>query len=340
MQTSGRSAWQAVQAIMLAGGVVLWGSLWFAPETGLAILWNAVIPAAPAVFVIAAGWWRNICPLATLSLLPQRLLPSLRPRLSLRCQAKLQLAGVLLLLLIVPLRRVSLDLSGPATAITLGAVALLAVAAGLVGEKKSAWCAGLCPVLPVESLYGTRPVRTFPNTRCGSCQACVARCPDSMKRKVAAESRPPFAKLAAILMTGGFPGFIAGWMQVPDYRPDEGWNHALEAWGLPAVGMVLSLTLYGVLRRLMAARHHSLLAALFAAASVIIYYWFRLPGLMGFPGPAGTDGVLVDIHDSIPHWTPAVLRAGAVGFFLFWFLRVAPDRQWMYRPSAQGGVEH
>lgn len=327
-------AWRVVQSVVLAGAGVLWLSLWFAPDAGLTILWNVIIPVAPALFVVAAGLWRNICPLATLSMVPRRAGISQRRRVSPAVQAWLQLVGVLLLLLIVPLRRVSLDFSGPATAVTLAAIGMMALGAGMIGEWKSAWCAGLCPVLPVEALYGSKTGHKFTNAHCTNCMACVSRCPDSLSNGSASASTRPAGRLAMLLMTGGFPGFIAGWMHVPDYPPGQGWTHAAEAWGWPALGMAGSLVLYIMLRKLLPARRHTLLATLFAAASVTVYYWYRLPGLLGFAGPAGRAGVLVDLHTAIPDWTPAVLRTAAAAFFLAWFLRPAPARSWMQRPPA------
>ena len=324
--------WRVAQAGMMAGAAVMWLALWFAPDAGLAMLWNILIPAAPALFVIATGLWRNICPLGTISLLPRYYGVSQRRRLSRATQGRLQLAGVLLLLLLVPLRHVTLNLSGPATAITLAALALLAVTAGWYGEWKSAWCSGLCPVLPVEMLYGKKTVRSFANAHCASCQACVVHCVDSPGVAATALRRTPCKGLADLLMTGGFPGFIAGWMQVPDYAGSEGWNHALEAWGIPAAGMACSLTIYLSLRSILPDHRRALLAASFAAASISIYYWFRLPSLLGFCEEGRQAGVLFDLRAAAPAWTPAVLRAATTGFFLAWFLRPGSGRAWMPRP--------
>src|SRR5690606_38788772 len=64
--------WRTAQAVGLALTVVLLTGLWAAPQPTLRVLWYAVIPLLPAVFLVQPGLWRNVCPLATLSTLPGR----------------------------------------------------------------------------------------------------------------------------------------------------------------------------------------------------------------------------------------------------------------------------
>ena len=179
---------------------------------------------------------------------------------------------------------------------TLLLTAMVAVCLGCIFEWKSAWCAGACPVLAVETLYGSKPVKSFTNAHCASCQGCVMRCPDSLGSSAVSQSTVRSKRLALLLMTGGFPGFVWGWMHVPDYPLQEGWHHLAEAYGLPALGMAVSLLLFAGLRWLLPTRRRALLATLFAAASVIIYYWFRLPSLIGFSMFPNGDETLIDLR--------------------------------------------
>ena len=104
-------------------------------------------------------------------------------------------------------------------------------------------------------------------------------------------------------MTGGFPGFMAGWMHVPDYPPHEGWPHLGEA--------------QGACRRWAWRRLLPTGRPFFAGdvASVMIYYWYRLPSLIGFSMFPDGDEMLVDLRHSVP----------------LWFLRPASSGIWMPR---------
>ena len=324
--------WRTVQVAGMLGALGLWVGLWLVPGVALNILWNGIVPMAPALFVLATGLWRNLCPLGSISLLPRKLGLSQRRRVDGVLQARLQLMGVVMLLLVIPLRRVLLDLNGPATAVTLLLTAMVAVCLGCIFEWKSAWCAGACPVLAVETLYGSKPVKSFTNAHCASCQGCVMRCPDSLGSSAASQSAVRSKRLALLLMTGGFPGFVWGWMHVPDYPLQEGWHHLAEAYGLPAFGMAVSLLLFAGLRWLLPTRRRALLATLFAAASIIIYYWFRLPSLIGFSMFPNGDETLIDLRHSLPGWFPWAMRCASTLFFLGWFLRPSSSGIWMPRP--------
>lgn len=328
--------WPTAQGIIVAGAAVLWLCLLLKPAVGLAILWNVLIPVAPLLMVVAAGLWRNACPLATLALLPRRLGMSRARRLPAARQDRLQLAGVAALLLIVPLRHVLLDRHGPASALLLLGAALLAVALGACFDWKSAWCSGLCPVHPVEKLYGARVGASLKNAHCQHCAGCMRGCPDSLPARLGstAADRPGGQPLASLIMVGGFPGFVVGWFLVPDYEAASGWRHLADAYLLPFAGLALSLALFLVLQRLVAPPHRRLLGLAFAALAVAAYYWFRLPALLGF-GLFPDDGVLVDLSATLPAWSPVVMHAATTGFFLWWFLlRPTPSRAWLTRPRA------
>ena len=52
--------------------LALLAGLMVAPDTATLLLWDGAIPLLPAVFLINPGLWRNVCPLATLNLLPNQ----------------------------------------------------------------------------------------------------------------------------------------------------------------------------------------------------------------------------------------------------------------------------
>lgn len=58
------SLWLAVRyaGLVLFLGLTAAVALW--PTTWLPVFWGMAIPVLPAVFLIAPGFWRNVCPLA------------------------------------------------------------------------------------------------------------------------------------------------------------------------------------------------------------------------------------------------------------------------------------
>jgi hypothetical protein len=248
-------------------------------------------------------------------------------------QDRLALLGVVLLLLIVPLRHVVLDTSGAATAQTIGLLAVIAILMGTQFRWKSGWCSGLCPVHPVEKLYGSEPAGSWANAHCHLCERCVVACPDSVPGvSPILPKEKGVRRLAGVLMVGGFAGFIWGWFHVPDYTGTEGWGHLAQAYGLPFVGLAFSLAAFLLLERLVPERHGMRLRRLFAAAAISCYYWYRLPALFGF-GPFPGDGMLVDLHDVLPDWFPVMSRTATTTFFLWWLVwRCEGRRTWMVRP--------
>ena len=331
--------WRIVQVIVWFVGAGILGALIFMPAIGIHAFWNILIPVAPALVVLAPGVWRNICPLASTGLFARHMNFSVRNKLADLWRGRLNLIGVLALLLIVPLRHVVLDTSGPATAVTIGCIVAAAVLLGLSFEWKSGWCSGLCPVHPVEVLYGSSPLLTVPNVHCHLCEECGTPCPDStpsMHSLITTHSRAQ--RLAGTLMAGGFAGFIWGWFQVPDFSGDEGWRHLDLAYGLPLGGLAVTLSLFLLLRFFIPARHEKTLVRAFATAAVACYYWYRLPALFGF-GPFPGDGMLVDLTGSLPSWFPAASQVASTALFLWLMLSRNPRaRSWTTRPPFARGA--
>ncbi len=327
--------WRTLQLTVWLVGLGIFLALVFAPTIGIHAFWNVLIPVAPALFAIATGFWRNVCPLGSTALLTRHMGWFTRRELSVTWQARLELMGVALLLLIVPLRHVILDLNGPATAITLATIILLAVIVCTRFEWKSAWCSGLCPIYPVEKLYGSEPVASFTNAHCHRCVACVTPCPDSQPSvSPLVQDQIRLRRLGGTLMVGGFVGYIWGWFHVQDYVANEGYKHLIEAYAWPLSAMMVTLTAYLLIERLIPDRHHMRLNRVFAAAAISCYYWYRLPALFGFALFPG-DGVLVDCRDVLSSWFPVALRIFTTIFFFWWLvIRASASRTWLTRPPA------
>lgn len=327
--------WRLAQSLVLLAGLALVASLFLYPALGLDLLWNGLIPLAPLLLVVFPGLWRNICPLATFSLLPQRWGRGPQRALPRSLAGHFSLLGLIALLLIVPLRHVYLDRNAGASALMLLAAAAMAFLAGWNRVSRSAWCNGLCPIHPAEKLYGQVPAWTPANARCGSCAKCSRPCPDStrsMNPTVAASS--PLERLPGHVMVGGFAGFVWGWHQVGDLSGPLSVSEVVLAYAWPIGAGALSLASYALARRYSSNLPESRrrLVRVYAWAAVTLYYWFRIPALMGFGEHPGT-GMLVDwtAHGEWPAW----LAQATSTTFLSWFmlLRGGSAGSWLLRPA-------
>jgi hypothetical protein len=284
--------------------------------------------------VVAPGLWRNICPLGTFALLPRHFGLSRRKRLTLAGQARFQLIAVILLYLIVPIRHLFFNTNGPATGILLLSSAAVALWAGYTYDWKSGWCSGLCPVHPVEKLYGARTVVSFNNAHCSACKNCTSPCPDSTPgMHPLLKEKTPLHRSTGLLLAGGFPGFVWAWFQVPDYQIFTDWITVLYVFAVPFAGMLVSLLIFFALYRVVPSERLEALVRVFALSAVGFYYWYRIPALMGF-GMFPGEGLLIDLSNTVPVWLPNVLRLSVLLFLVFWFFRKRDEaKSWSIRPE-------
>lgn len=327
-------AWRIGQAFVWLIGAGLLYCLVFHQSTGLLLFWNILIPLAPALLVVFTGLWRNICPLATTNLLPRHLALSKGKKLTAKQSGILNLVGVIALFTIVPLRHAIFNTNGVATAALIVTLVLAGIIPGLFYEWKSAWCSGLCPIHPVEKLYGGNVLITVPNAHCTNCMNCVVPCPDStITAHPVSSGKTIYQKLSMFLITGGLPGFIWGWFQVPDEK-NTGLTHALLAvYKMPLMGLAFSLTVFFISYNFINRKFEKKLVNFFAAAGVSCYYWYRIPALLGFDKTGG-EGLLIDMRGTLPQWSIRLLAAAAVAFFFYWLvIRKQNGKSWLLRPQ-------
>ncbi len=327
--------WKIIQILFWFVGIGLLTIMLFFPPLGVTLFWNVLIPVAPALLVIGTGIWRNICPLATTAMIPDRLSISKKKQLTFSQQQTLHLFGVIALLLIIPLRHVLFDISGQATALIIMSLSLVAVTSGLIFESKSAWCSGLCPVHPVEKLYGSRVAFSLPNVQCNTCVKCSVPCPDSTKSMTTSAVKSTSSKLCETLMAGAFPGYIWGWFHVPDYTASFAVRNYYTVYEYPLLGGLITLLLYLILKKRFR-ENKKLVVNFFAAAAVSCYYWFRLPQLLGFSN-LESNGILVNLTGYLPVWSMTILNLATTIFFVWWMVIANKrDRSWSVRPAYEG----
>ena len=325
LSLKGWFTWRVLQYFMLCVGMVTVALLLIRPDLGIPLMWNVLIPAAPALVTIAPGLWRNICPMATMHQLPKHLGISQYRKMPEWMAAGFGLIGVIGLFILVPFRQLGMDTTGPMTAVMLILAAATAWTMGALFEARCGWCNTLCPIHPVEKLYGTVPAMTFKNARCDLCENCISPCPDSTPAMTPTNiGSTKLQQFLGRFVVGSFPGFVWGWYQVPDYPWDQvGIHEVLTAYGWPYVAALVSYVIFQRTERALS-RHESArqtLHRVFAAAAVSTYYWYSLPGVASSLG-------------SLPYWFPLVSHMVTTSFF-FWFLvfRSPKGASWLIRPT-------
>jgi hypothetical protein len=322
--------WRIVQILVWLVGVTILFFLIFFPEIGIHMFWNVLIPVAPLLLVVGTGIWRNVCPMASTALFPRHMGFSKKKKLNITQTGKLNLISIVLLFLIVPLRHAIFDTSGMATAILILSLGAIAFIAGTIYEWKSAWCSGLCPVHPVEKMYGLNNQLRVPNAHCDECRRCITPCPDSTDNiDPLTTKKTTFHSMAGILTVGGLPGFIYGWFQVPDYAGIAGWEQLISIYTPPMLGLAVTLVLFVLLKRIFKERT---IIEFYSAIAVSCYYWFRLPALFGF-GKFSSDGMLVDLSSVIHAWSIQGVVYALTLFFFWWIIiRKKTSVSWAVRP--------
>jgi len=326
--------WRIAQAVVWLIGAAIFGCLVFFPSTGLLLFWNILIPLAPAILVLFTGVWRNVCPLATTNLLPRHLGLSKKKKLTTKQLGVLNLVAVLALYTIVPLRHAIFNANGMATAILIGIMVVAGMVMGFFYEWKSAWCSGLCPIHPVEKLYGGSAFLALPNAHCHQCMNCVVPCPDSTPNIHPLSSKKTiFHRLSGLLIIGGLPGFIWGWFHVADEKVVTGVQALVKVYEYPLIGFLITLAIYVICSVNISQRYEKKLIAVFAAAGVSCYYWFRIPALFGF-GDQGADGLLINLRGALSQRGIQVIISVAAAFFFYWMVIRVPDKKsWLVRPE-------
>lgn len=271
--------WHTARGLAMLGVMLLLVGLVRWPEPALLVLWNVLIPLLPATFFLTTALWRGICPLATLNEWGNAMGPA--REVTPGTLRFFRVGGLLLFYLLVPARHVYFNVDGPVLAAAIVAVGVVALAVGALFPVRSAWCNALCPVLPVELLYGQAPMVTLTRGRCPSCTVCTpSGCLDLAGDKTLAQLLGPSRRTFDWLLTplgvffASLPGFIVGYNVVRDggIRSAPAIYGSVLAW---AAASFIAAAAFIILFRLNAKKALPVLAALAGG----IYYWFAGPSI-------------------------------------------------------------
>jgi NADPH-dependent 2,4-dienoyl-CoA reductase/sulfur reductase-like enzyme/ferredoxin len=210
--------WHVVQALSVAASIALLVCLIVAPRTGLNAWWLFILPTLPLLFRLAPGLWRNACPMAALNQLPRvfgftrgRSLPAWLRRHG-------YIVAVAFYFGVISLRAPVFDHNGPALAVLLGTALVAAFVGGVLYKGKSGWCGTICPLLPIQKLYGQTPAVVVPNAHCRPCVGCQKNCYDFNPRIAAlADAYDPDSTWVNYrrIFAGTFPGLVIAFFTVP-----------------------------------------------------------------------------------------------------------------------------
>ena len=318
--------WRAAQAL----GVIATGALLVAlvlqPETGLFILWNVLIPLVPLSLLVSPLIWRNVCPLATVNMLSNR--SAATRRLTAAATAKVGGIAIALLVVLVPARRFLFNTDGLALAIVIAAVAAWALVLGAFFDTKAGFCNSICPVLPVERLYGQSPLLRVANARCATCTSCTQRgCIDLAPEKSIAQLLGGNRFGTAWLRTGfgafaaAFPGFVVGYFTTTDVPLAEAGSVYLHVGLYAAISYLLVAAAVYLFRP-----SSGLVFVVLGAVAAALYYWFAVESILGAFGVAE------------PLWT-LVGRSFMVLVIVLWLAEAVP-RTLASREPAGGSAAH
>jgi NADPH-dependent 2,4-dienoyl-CoA reductase/sulfur reductase-like enzyme/ferredoxin len=266
-------AWQAIRVVTLLGAVALAVALVLVPDDGLYVLWKVIIPVLPFIWLVVPGLWRNVCPLSASNQSPRVLGLSK----ALTAPEWLKQYGFVIaaamFILFVSLRKVGLDDSGPASALLLLAALSGGFAGGVMLKGKSGWCSSICPLLPIQRLYGQTPYKLVANSHCTPCVGCTKSCYD-FNPKVAfladLHDPDPYWGGYRKLFAAAFPGLVLAFFNLPEARGGE---EIASLYGQLAVYLAASVALFYTLDALLKVSSHKL-TALYGAVGFSLFYWY------------------------------------------------------------------
>ncbi len=267
--------WRILRYLSIGFTLGLAGLLWHHPSMGLQVFWGLAIPALPLTFVLVPGVWRNICPLASSNQAPRRMGLSLGASKRSLPSTIAYPVGMALCLGLIVSRKIEFNASGHATAILILAAMGSAFVGGLFFKGKSGWCSSICPLLPVQRMYGQTPFVKVANTQCEPCVGCAKNCydfnPGAAYLADQYDPNPSYRNFRRFF-AGVFPGLILGFYLEPSV-PEISVASLVGHMGLY---MACSLTAFTMLDMVIG-RTRNLAPVLFAVLSLNLYYWFGAP---------------------------------------------------------------
>jgi nitrite reductase (NADH) large subunit len=267
------SAWHVIRVTSVLAYLALVVGLFVSPAGALFAFFKIVVPLLPILFFTAPGLWRNICPLAASNQAPRVLgfTRGFTPPAWLRRYGFL--VALVLFFGITGARIALFNVSGQATGILLAVTIVNAFVAGLLFKGKSGWCSSICPLLPLQRVYGQTPFLTVPNSHCQPCVGCTKNCYD-FKPQVAYAADLHDADNGWVsprkLFAAALPGFVLGFFTLVSHPHLS----TAQAYGRLALYFLASVAAFYVLDAMVPPLTAGMLTTLFPAAAINLFYWY------------------------------------------------------------------
>ncbi len=281
--------WHGLRAASIVGALTLAALLIAQPDTGLFVMWKVVIPLLPLLFLTAPGLWRNLCPLAASNQTPRALSITKAKTAPNWLKEYGYVIAFSLFIGFVVLRKLGLDDSGALSALLILGAMAAAFTGGLFLKGKSGWCSTICPLLPVQRIYGQTPLFLTANAHCQPCVGCVKNCYDFNPRAAYLadlHDQDTYWSGYRKYFVGAFPGLVLGFFAVPVEQM--------------ALTVAVSLAVFATLTTFFKTSAHKI-TSLFGATAFAIFYWYA--------ADVGIDPLTY------------ALRAAAIALAATWFLR-------------------
>jgi nitrite reductase (NADH) large subunit len=211
--------WQVLRAGMVIGALALIALLFMRPHDGLIAWWLFVLPCIPLLLMLAPGIWRNLCPMAAVNQYPRLFGFTLGKTIPDRLLRSAFLIQVTLYFALISTRAPVFDHDGRAVGVLMIVALGAAFLGGVAFKGKSGWCGTLCPIMPVQRLYGQTPALVVPNSHCSTCVGCTSNCLDFNPRlAVVADVQEGSKERVGQLkfFAGAFPGFVVAFFTLPN----------------------------------------------------------------------------------------------------------------------------
>jgi NADPH-dependent 2,4-dienoyl-CoA reductase/sulfur reductase-like enzyme/ferredoxin len=268
--------WAYVRLLTVLLLLALCAFLFVKPKSGLMLFWGVVVPLLPLLYLIAPGVWRNICPASAANQTPRVFHFTRGWTAPDWLKDNTYLISIVLFFGAAASRLVLFNDNAAATAIALLGWMAIAFVGGFLFKGKSGWCSSMCPLLPVQRMYGQTPYLVSPNSHCQPCVGCTKNCYDfNPKPAYQADMHDePSWSARRKFFVGAFPGFVLGF-NVLHMHP----KGTVETYITLALYMGASVGLFFALDALLRISA-SKLAGLFAASAFNIFYWFDTRGAL------------------------------------------------------------
>ena len=323
-----RGFWHAVRLVSVLAYLTLCVAMFVWPTQGLFTFFKIIVPLLPILFFVAPGLWRNICPLAAANQAARVFGFSRAGTTPGWLQRRGYLVAIALFFGIAGARLVLFNVNGPATGILLAVTIVNAFIMGVAFKGKSGWCSSICPLLPLQRVYGQTPFVLVANTHCNPCVSCTKNCydfkPEPAYQADLADPDPAWSRPRR-LFAAALPGFVLGFFLLLNHSGLNDWH----LYGRLALFVLGSVGTFFVLIAVVPALE-PVLVAVWGAAAIYIFYWFGADVL------AGAIHTLFGIDATVIRWP---VRIGVFLLAVIWVSRtVATRRRYLAETGATAGA--